>query len=78
MPALALMIKSGQSVPRCALYLGLYNAIFVMPLAVLLVLTCLGLGTPALVEWSRRNVVFSKVSLGLFFTGLAVMMAALR
>jgi hypothetical protein len=77
-PALALMIKSGQSVPRCALYLGLYNAIFVMPLAVLLVLTCLGLGTPALVEWSRRNVVFSKVSLGLFFTGLAVMMAALR
>lgn len=77
-PALALMIKSGQSVVRCAFYLGLYNLIFVMPLVILLGLTCAGLGTPALVDWSRRNVVFSKVSLGLFFAVMAVMMLVLR
>jgi hypothetical protein len=77
-PALALMIKSGQTVARCVMYLGLYNLIFVMPLVILLGLTSAGLGTPALVEWSRRNVVFSKVSLGLFFVIMAVMMLALR
>lgn len=77
-PALALMLKSGQSVARCSMYLGLYNLIFVMPLVVLLGMTCAGLGTPALVEWSRKNVVFSKVSLGLFFALMAVMMLALR
>ncbi len=73
-PALVLMIKSGESVWRCAGYLVLYNLIFVAPLAVILGLTCWGLGTPALVAWSRRNVVFSKVLLGLFFVAMAAMM----
>lgn len=76
-PALVLMIKSGESSWRCAGYLALYNAIFVAPLAIILGVTCWGLGTPALVAWSRRNVVFSKVLLGLFFTGMAAMMAIL-
>jgi hypothetical protein len=76
-PALVLMIKSGESVLRCALYLALYNTVFVLPLAVLLGLTCFGLGTPALVEWSRKNVVISKTLLGLFFLGMTLMMLAL-
>ncbi len=76
-PALVLMIKSGDSVWRCAGYLAVYNAIFVVPLVVILALTCWGLGTPALVAWSRRNVVISKVLLGLFFTAMAAMMLAM-
>ena len=73
-PALVLMIKSGDSVWRCAGYLALYNAIFVAPFVIILGLTCWGLGTPALVEWSRRNVVTSKILLGCFFTAMAGMM----
>ena len=78
LPALAFMIRSGQSTGRCMGYLAVYNLIFVLPLAVLLGLTCAGIGTPVLVEWSRRNVVFSKVLLGLFFAGMAAMMHLLR
>jgi cytochrome c biogenesis protein CcdA len=76
-PALVLMIKTGASVWRCAGYLAAYNAVFVAPLIVILALTCWGLGTPALLAWSRRNVVTSKVLLGLFFTAMAAMMLAL-
>lgn len=76
-PALVLMIKAGEDMVRSTLYLALYNAIFVLPLALLLGLTCLGLGTPALVDWSRRNVVVSKVLLGLFFLAMTGMMLAL-
>ena len=77
-PALVLMVKGGQSVWRSAAYLVAYNAVFVLPLAAILGLTCLGLGTPALVDWSRRNVVFSKVLLGLFFIGMVVVILAAR
>lgn len=77
-PALVLMIKSGQSLWLSAAYLVVYNVIFVLPLAVILGLTCAGLGTPALVDWSRRNVVFSKVLLGLFFAGMIAIICAIR
>ncbi len=76
-PALVLMIKSGQSAWRSAAYLGLYNLIFVMPLVILLLLGCFGLRTPTLVAWSRKNVVVGKTLLGLFFLGMAAMMLAL-
>ncbi len=77
-PALVLMIKSGQSIWLSAAYLVVYNVIFVLPLAAILGLTCAGLGTPALVDWSRRNVVFSKVLLGLFFAGMIAIIFAIR
>jgi hypothetical protein len=77
-PALALMIRSGQSVSWCLLSLGLYNLIVVSPLLFLLWLTFAGLRTVRLVEWSRRNVVASKMALGLFFAALAVMMIVTR
>ena len=77
-PALVMMVKGGQSLGRCALYLALYNAIFVLPLAVVLGLTCGGMGMPALVDWSRRNVTASKVALGLFFLGMSVLMVVMR
>ncbi|MEI6148171.1 MAG: hypothetical protein WCS01_03680 [bacterium] len=76
-PALILMIKSGQSVWRSAATLGLYNLIFVMPLVILLTLGCFGLRVPTLVGWSRRNVTVSKTLLGLFFLGMAAIMLGL-
>jgi hypothetical protein len=76
-PALVLMIKSGQGVGRSAAYLALYNLIFVMPLVILLALAGWGVRTPALVAWSRKNVAVSKTLLGLFFAGMAAMMLAL-
>jgi hypothetical protein len=70
-PALVMMMKTGHSLVRCAAYLVLYNLIFVLPLAIVLALTCGGLGTPALVDWSRRNVAASKVLMGVFFLAMA-------
>jgi len=77
-PALVLMIKSGESVGRSAAYLVAYNVVFVLPLGILLALTCLGTSTPVLVDWSRRNVVFSKVLLGLFFVGMIAIIVGVR
>lgn len=77
-PALVLMLKQGESVVRCISYLMVYNLIFVLPLAVTLALTCGGLGTPALVEWSRRNVTVSKILLGLFFLAMAGLLVGLK
>ncbi len=73
-PALVLMLKSGQAVWRCMFYLLVYNVVFVLPLLIVLSLTCAGLKTPVLVAWSRRNVVTSKVLLGLLFVGMTVLM----
>jgi cytochrome c biogenesis protein CcdA len=73
-PALVMMLKSGQSILRCAVYLVVYNVVFIMPLLVVLVLTCAGLKTPVLVEWSRRNVVVSKTLLGLLFVGMMLLL----
>ena len=77
-PALVMMLKSGHSMWLCTLYLLVYNVIFVMPLAVVLVLTCAGMSTPVLVEWSRRNVVTSKLLMGLLFVGMTVLMVLFR
>lgn len=77
-PALVMMLKCGQSTWRSLSYLVLYNAIFVLPLLLVLGLTCAGLKTPALVAWSRRNVVWSKILLGLLFLGMIALMVLLR
>lgn len=77
-PALVIMLKSGQSIWRCMVYLLVYNAVFVMPLLIVLGLTCAGLKTPVLVAWSRRNVVTSKILLGLLFLGMTALMVLLH
>ena len=77
-PTLVLMLKQGESVLRCAGYLLVYNVIFVLPLAVTLALTCGGMSTPALVEWSRRNVTVSKTLLGVFFLMMTVVLLVLN
>lgn len=77
-PALAMMLKSGHTIWRCTFYLLVYNAVFVMPLLIVLGLTCAGLQTASLVAWSRNNVVVSKILLGVLFVGLTALMLLIR
>jgi len=77
-PALVMMLKSGQTLLKCGLYLVLYNVIFILPLFVVLGLTCAGMGMAPLTKWSRRNVTASKILLGLFFLAMTALMFILR
>lgn len=74
MPTLVLVIKTGASVLRGAGYLLLYNVMFIVPLVAAFVVTYQGLKTEKLLAWSKRNVVPSKILLGLLFGVLAVLM----
>ncbi len=74
-PTLVVMAKSGMS--KAWTYLLLYNLMFVMPLVIVFSLTYFGLRTPTLLEWSKKNVVLSKILLGTFFLLLAVLVMVL-
>ncbi|OGV62374.1 MAG: hypothetical protein A2283_17745 [Lentisphaerae bacterium RIFOXYA12_FULL_48_11] len=74
-PTLVVMAKSGMS--KAWGYLLLYNLMFILPLVVVFILTYFGLRTPTLLEWSKKNVVVSKVLLGSFFLVLAVLVMML-
>lgn len=76
-PTLVLMIKSGKVVSRAWFYLLLYNAMFVVPLIFVFVLTCFGLRMETLVKWSKKNVVISKLLLGCFFAVMAALIGAM-
>lgn len=58
--------------------LALYNALFVMPLLVVLTLVSLGLKIEQLTSWTRRHVVPSKILLGSVFLMLAILLMFLR
>jgi hypothetical protein len=73
-PTLALLARSEGPASRGFALLLLYNLMFILPLAVLLVLVWRGLGTPRLLAWSRRHVVPAKILLGLLFLALAIVM----
>ena len=73
LPTLVYLVRSGHSVPRNSLLLLLYNTAFILPLAAVLVLACLGIQAGALVRWSTRHVTTGKLLLGLFFLGLAIL-----
>ena len=51
---------------------------FIGPLVAVFLLTYFGLKTRTLLDWSRKNVVISKVLLGLFFLAMAVFVAVFR
>lgn len=70
-PTLIVMVKSGMS--KAWYYLLLYNLMFITPLVVVFILTYFGLRTQTLLDWSKKNVVVSKVLLGSFFLILAVL-----
>lgn len=76
-PTLVLVAKSGQSGTKALGYLLLYNLMFMVPLVIVFILTYFGLKTATLLNWSKQNVVFSKVLMGAFFVAMAVLIALL-
>lgn len=75
-PTLVLIIKTGNSIAHAVGLLVLYNAMFLVPVLVVFVLTYQGLKTERLLRWSRRNVFVSKILLGLLFAALAGLILA--
>jgi hypothetical protein len=72
-PTLVLILKdSAFSEFRAWMLLLLYNALFILPLVVVFIAVYFGLRTETLLAWSRRNVVVSKLLLGLFFVLMAL------
>ncbi|MEI6515232.1 MAG: hypothetical protein WCO77_04580 [bacterium] len=70
-PALIVMAKTGMA--KAQWYLLLYNLMFIFPLVTVFILTYFGLRTRTLLDWSKKNVVVSKIFLGIFFLLLAVL-----
>lgn len=76
-PTLVIVARSGLASSRGYSLLIAYNAMFVVPLALTFVLTWQGLEIAKLVRWGNRNVVVSKILLGLFFVATAALLLVL-
>ncbi len=72
-PTLVLILKDNALQGRAWLYLLAYNLMFILPLALTFVAVYFGLRTETLLAWSKKNVVLSKMLLGLFFIAMAVL-----
>jgi hypothetical protein len=72
-----MLAKSGQEQGRAVSYLLVYNLVSDIPLVTILILTYFGMKTQTLLEWSMKNVVISKMLLGLFFLAMAVLIAVM-
>lgn len=73
-PVLTYLLKTHDSNLRTWALLLLYNALFVLPLAVVFACFHRGLQIQALIDWSRRNLAAVKLLLGLFFAAMAVLL----
>jgi len=75
LPVLVMLAGTGSRVsPTAWMYLLIYNAAFMLPLLLVFGLTYAGVGTPRFLNWSRRNVIPSKLLLGLFFLLLGALL----
>jgi hypothetical protein len=73
-PTLVLILKDSTfSETRAWMLLLLYNILFILPLVIVFIAVYFGLRTEVLLSWSRRNVVSSKLLLGLFFVLMALL-----
>ncbi|MFA7256900.1 MAG: hypothetical protein WC047_04940 [Kiritimatiellales bacterium] len=73
-PTLVLILKDSTFAElRAWMLLLLYNVLFILPLVTVFIAVYFGLRTDALLAWSRRNVVSSKLLLGLFFVLMALL-----
>lgn len=72
LPTLALTVREFGMQGRWMALLILYNVMFILPLLFLFAAVHWGVRTPRLLAWSKRNVVISKVLLGLFFLLMAL------
>ncbi len=74
-PTMVYVVKSGAAPATGLLYLLLYNAAFVLPLVIVFVLSYRGLRVQRLLDWSRANVIPSKLLLGVLFLIMAALVA---
>jgi len=76
-PTLALMVKESGTGGRWVWYLLLYNAMFLLPLLFLFAAAWRGTTTRIFLDWSRKNVVYGKITAGCLFLLLAALMLIL-
>lgn len=76
LPTLVLLSRHAGTRARAFPLLLLYNLCFVLPLVFVIIAAFCGTRNQRLLEWSRRNVVWGKVLMGLLFAGLAVVLLA--
>jgi len=76
-PTLVLIIKSGASPFLGLVYLLLYNLMFILPLVIVFGLILYGIKVQHLIDWSKRQVVKSKVIMGCLFVVLALVLILL-
>ncbi|MDK2963605.1 MAG: hypothetical protein PWQ29_999 [Verrucomicrobiota bacterium] len=72
-PTLVLILKNNAVQMEAWLYLLAYNLLFILPLILTFIAVYFGLRTETLLRWSRKNVVVSKVCLGLFFMFMVIL-----
>ena len=72
-PVLALLAKEQHSV-RALVLLALYNLAFIAPLVVVFILAAKGADSKRMSRWSKRNVVPSKIFLGIVFAVLGYLL----
>lgn len=71
LPTLVLMSRYAETRARAFSLLLLYNVMFIVPLIIVVIAAFAGTRNQRLVEWSKRNVVWGKILMGLLFVGLA-------
>jgi len=76
-PTLVLIIKSGASPFLGLVYLLLYNLMFILPLVIVFGLILYGIKVQHLLDWSKRQVVKSKIIMGCLFVALALVLILL-
>ena len=74
LPVLMYMLKKDLSHFCSWALLIIYNLLFVLPLIIVFICFHRGMEVAALINWSKRNLVITKILLGLFFTAMAVLL----
>ncbi len=75
-PLLAAMLAQGVT-PRFLMLLLIYNLCFILPLAVITVLACRGVGAKALADWAKDHVFATKLIMAAIFAVITAVMLVL-
>ena len=73
LPTMAAVARDPQLHGRALSLLTVYNLAFCVPVTVVMFAAWGGTSSLAMADWSRRNVVWGKIGLGMLFLGLAVL-----
>ena len=75
LPTLVLLSRYAETRLHAFSLLMLYNLMFILPLLAVIAAAYFGTRNPRLLDWSKRNVVWGKVAMGLLFIALAAVLA---